>query len=259
MATIKFYANRFDGANEVQDLINHTSGSGIGFFAATGFGYPVPVSETQGSTFLTDQNGADPGQQINNCQYPWDDASTGDSKVKINGVATAVNLSTLNNNEATLNIRFEHTEAVRTSQPKIIIYNRNTTIAEHAENVTTYVFEVRKPAVSTTANLSHKANSSNEWTKFDPTEGGTPTPLTMTNSPGPSGLNASEVDFGNAAYLDYIIDAPVDGGLGLSKTDYNLADAGTFLRHDWYVALSSEPLSIGEKTNYALYFTVDYI
>ena len=51
MATIKFYGNRFDGANEVQDLINHSSGSGLGFFATAGFGYPVPVDETQGSTF----------------------------------------------------------------------------------------------------------------------------------------------------------------------------------------------------------------
>ena len=254
MATIKFYGNRFDGANEVQDLISHGSGSGLGFFASTGFGYPVPVAETQGSTFVTDADGANPGQQINNNQYPVGETSAA-SKVKVNGVG-ATNLSALNNNAATLNIRFEHTSAVRASQPKIIIYNRST-ITSHAEDVVTYVFEVRKPATTTTANLSHRAKSTNEWTSFDPAVGGSPSALTLTQSPGPSGLNANATDLANSEYQTYITDPTT--GLNLNADDYNDADQGSYLRHDWYVALSSSPTTIGEKKNYALYFTVDYI
>lgn len=259
MATIKFYGNRFDGANEVQDLINHGTGSGLGFFATAGFGYPVPVDETQGSTFVTDQDGANPGQQINNNQYPVGETSEA-SKVKVNGVSTPKNLSALNNNEATLNIRFEHTSAVRASQPKIIIYDRSS-ITAHATDVVTYVFEVRKPATSTTANLSHRASSTNEWTSFDPAVGGNPSALTLTQSPGPSGLNANATDMANSSYQAYITNASnaSPAGLGLSANDYNNADQGSYLRHDWYVALSSSPTTIGEKKNYALYFTVDYI
>ena len=252
MATIKFYGNRFDGANEVQDLINHSAGSGLGFFAAAGFGYPVPVDETQGSTFVTDADGANPSQQINNNQYPTGETNEA-SKVKVNGVTTAQDLSALNNNEATLNIRFEHTSAVRASQPKIIVYNRSS-ITSHATDVVTYVFEVRKPATTTTANLSHRAKSTNEWTSFDPAVGGSPSALTLTQSPGPSGLNANATDLANSAYQTYITSS-----LSLAADDYNDADQGSYLRHDWYVALSSSPTTIGEKKNYALYFTVDYI
>jgi len=259
MAEIRFYGNRFDGADEVQDLLDHTSGSGLGFFAAAGFGYPVPVDETQGSTFVTDADGNDPGQQLNNCQYPFGEDSA-NSKVKVNGVGTAKNLSALNNNEATLNIRFTHTQAVRASQPKIIVYDR-TSINNHAEDVVTYAFEVRKPYTGTAANLSHRAKTDNTWTVFDPTEGGSPSAMNLTQSPGPSGLNANTTDFGSTDYTNYIVNAPTDSpaGLGLSAEDYNDADAGSFLRHDWYLALSSSPTTIGEKRNYALYFTVDYI
>lgn len=263
MAEIRFYGNRFDGADEVQDLLDHTSGSGLGFFAATGFGYPVPVDETQGSTFVTDSTGASPGGgsplQLNNCQYPFSEDSP-DSKVKVNGVGTAKNLSELNNNEATLNIRFTHTQAVRASQPKIIIYDR-TSINNHAQDVITYVFEVRKPYTGTAANLSHRAKNENTWTVFDPTVGGAPSAMNLTQSPGPSGLNANTTDFGNSSYTNYIVNTSTDSpaGLGLSAEDYNDADSGSFLRHDWYLALSSSPTTIGEKRNYALYFTVDYI
>jgi hypothetical protein len=252
MATIKFYGNRFDGANEVQDLINHGLGSGLGFFATAGYGYPVPVDETQGSTYVTDADGANPGQQINNNQYPVGETNEA-SRVKVNGVSTPKDLSALNNNEATLNIRFEHTSAVRASQPKIIVYDRSS-ITSHATDVVTYVFEVRKPATTTAANLSHRASSTNEWTSFDPAVGGTPSALTLTQSPGPSGLNANSTDLANSAYETYITSS-----LGLAADDYNDADQGSFLRHDWYVALSSSPTTIGEKKNYALYFTVDYI
>ena len=30
-------------------------------------------------------------------------------------------------------------------------------------------------------------------------------------------------------------------------------------QHDWYVALSAEPESIGSKQDYALYFTLEYL
>jgi hypothetical protein len=31
------------------------------------------------------------------------------------------------------------------------------------------------------------------------------------------------------------------------------------MRHDWYVALSAEPNTIGSKTQYGLYFTLEYL
>jgi hypothetical protein len=247
MATITFYGNVLNGT---PDLINHQAGSGIGFFGSQAFA-PVPIGETQSTTWITTSNGTAIGHQLNNCQYPINTANE-TTTVKLNG-ANAINLANLPNYLATLNIRFEHTTAVRTSQPRIIIFNRSS-VNNHAVGVTTFVYEVRHPLTNQAAtNLSHRASNTNVWTEFDPTVGGIPTPMALTNSPGPSGLNTTALDI-TGEYQTYLTTT-----LGLTATDYNEGGTGEFLRHDWYVALSSSPNDIGEKTQYGLYFTVDYL
>jgi hypothetical protein len=66
--------------------------------------------------------------------------------------------------------------------------------------------------------------------------------MLCTDSPGMSGTNTSAQD--------------TNISLGYTTTQ---GAAHSSLRHDWYLALSSEPQSIGSKTNYGLYFTVEYL
>ena len=60
--------------------------------------------------------------------------------------------------------------------------------------------------------------------------------------------------------------SPGTDGTNTTLNDPALPTAGTTdgdthnsLQHDWYLALSSEPDSIGSKTNYALYVTLEYL
>lgn len=251
MATIKFFGNVTD---DTQDLLDHQAGSGIGFFGSS-FGIPVPLTEVQQTTWVTTSDGATAGNQLNNCAQFSTGSETVQGQVKING-ADPINLSNLPNYLSTLNIRFEHDSAVIASQPKIIIFNRQS-ITSHAVDVITYVYESRHPVSDQTkTNLSHRASTNNAWTVFDPGEEGEPTPMSLTNSPGPTGLNttpsdtASNTANGHRAYIE---------SLGENPDDYNKGGTGAFLRHDWYVALSSSPIEIGQKTEYGLYFTVDYL
>lgn len=251
MATISFYGNITDDS---QDLISHQAGSGIGFFGSD-FGVPVPIGETQTTTWITTADGAGRGAQLKNTQFITEGEGAVEGTVKLNNTNT-INLSRLPNYQSTLNIRFEHETAVIASQPKVIVFNRQS-INNHAVDVVTYVYESRHPLVLTTqSSLSHRASTNFVWTIFDPAEGGIPNPMPLTNSPGPSGLNTVEQDMAGD-YLSYLRDT-----LGFDDTDinnFNNGSTGRFTRHDWYVALSSSPTDIGEKTQYGLYFTVDYL
>ncbi len=253
MATISFYGNVTD---ESQDLIDHTAGSGIGFFGSQ-FGVPVAITETQQTTWVTTENGGNAGNQLNNTSMysnPQPAQTTEEGKVKING-ADPINLSKLPNYLTTLNIRFEHESPVIASQPKIVIWDR-TSITNYAVDVITYVYEARHPlSGQDKTNLSHRGKAANHWTSFDPAAGGDPIPMSLTSSPGPSGLNSTVSDTGAGTdYFEYLSTLP-----NVSATDFNKGSAGTFMRHDWYVALSSSPIEIGQKTEYGLYFTVDYL
>jgi hypothetical protein len=71
--------------------------------------------------------------------------------------------------------------------------------------------------------------------------------VAFTASPGPSGLNTSSDDTlaaDDGAYLNWI----AQSGASCRST-----------RHDWYIALSASPDSIGSKTDFGLYFTLEYL
>ena len=73
MANITFHANghktQYSTAFDTDpSLINHTSGSGIGFFGG-GFGISVPVAQYQDSSYVTNSTGTSSGVKLNNTQY----------------------------------------------------------------------------------------------------------------------------------------------------------------------------------------------
>jgi len=255
MATITFYGNGLD--NDQQALLDHNAGSGIGFFG-DGWGFPVPVGSVQDTTWVTDQDGADEGPQLNNNAFITEGDNVTPGTVSIDQ-STPVALNRLPNYKSTLNIRFNHETAVIASQPKIIIYDR-ANIQNHAVNVITYVYECRHPLADqqsssggiTMTNLNHRASTANTWTMFED-DAGSPEPMSLTNSPGPNGWNTTVSDTAAGPFRTFLINQ------GESPDDYNKGSTGAFVQHDWYVALSSSPTEIGQKREYGLYFTVDYL
>lgn len=239
MAEIKFYANiNGQGVSSDGELINHSAGSGIGFYGSN-FGVSVPIGTKQSTTFVTDSLGVSQGSQLNNTTMVTSGDSITFGTVSING-ASDINLDRLPNYLCPLNIRFTHTEPVRVQNCKLRIFDRNN-IDNHASGVVTYVYEARHPAsVQTVSNLSHRGRSSNSWYEFDSLDAMTDMPFTA--SPGVSGTNTNVQDTNPA--LGYVSNSG-----SLLATD----------RHDWYLALSSEPVTVGSKTQYGLYFSVEYL
>lgn len=237
MAEIKFYANIKDQSGD-GELINHSAGSGLGFYG-NGFGISVPVGSQQSTTFVTNANGTSEGARLNNTSLVSSGTPVTAGTVSINS-ASAINLDRLPNYLCPLNIRFTHSEAVKVQNCKLRIFDRNN-INNHASGVVTYVYESRHPATSqSVSNLSHRGRVENSWYEFDPVQA--MTDMAFTSSPGASGKNTNSQD--------------TSPTLGYSSNDGSLH---TSTRHDWYLALSSEPVTIGSKTNYGLYFTVEYL
>lgn len=235
MPDIKFYAN-INGAGDsaASTLIDHTAGSGIGFYGSS-FGASVPIGSQQSSTFVTNSTGTTQAAQLNNT------AKTSATGVMVNAVSGAT-LETLCNFQCPLNIRFTSDVAYKVQNCKLRIFDRSS-IENNATGVTTNVYEARHPAVlNSVANLDlHGGASSTNWVEF--TSGVAMADMAFTSSPGMSGTNTSAGDTDKSG----------------KAWETNEGAAHTSLRHDWYVALSSSPVTVGSKTQYGLYFTVEYL
>lgn len=251
MATITFHANNFEAAtNADASLIDHVEGSGLGFFGG-GFGISVPVGSYQDSTWVTNGNGTEYDYQTQNTKYV---PATGGSGLYFNGNTVDIGTSGTPNYYAPLNIRFTHDEYVATQNCKLRIFDRNN-IARMQSGVTTQVYEIRHPhptAVYETNQraLAHRGTVNHSWTEYDPVDE-LSFDLTLTSSPGQSGLNTNQTD------VDDGLPSIGDGGFYNWLTSEG--NAHTAKRHDWYLALSASPDSIGSKTDYGLYFTLEYL
>lgn len=242
MAEIKFYANVL--GDTPATLIEHTLGSGLGFYGSS-HGISVPVGSQQRTTYVTNANGTVEGVQLHNTAMYSSGTLSNKGTVVVDG-GTPINLNNLPNFKCPLNLRFTHSTPVRVQNCKLRIFDRND-ITKPASGVTTWVYEARHPSVlEDKTSLSFRANKDAtlsegfRWTEFDPNLAQVDMPLT--SSPGMSGLNTDTTDTN--------VDLGYTSRSGISLTS---------TRHDWYVAVSSEPESIGSKTNYGLYFTVEYL
>lgn len=243
MAEIKFYANETSIAGGgASTEIKHTSGSGLGFFGG-GFGISVPVGQYQDTTFVTNGDGTASGIRCKNTKY------MSASGVSANG-ANAIGLSGMPNYYAPLNIRFTHAEPVRVQNCKLRIFDRND-ISKQASGVSTQVFECRHPHPVEAHNgqsgtLAFRGVTGFGWSEFDPVLSQFDLPFTP--SPGRSGLNTSAAETLPSGLADGTINWLTNQGVAHQST-----------QHDWYVALSASPDSIGSKTQYGLYFTLEYL
>lgn len=206
MAEIKFYAG------EDFDLTEIASGSGLGFYKDT-FGGSIPVSEWNTRTYITNANGNIEGPEVDN--VIWAHAQSG----ILGQSGTAIQLTKIPNYKATLNVRFTHTSAVKTSNAELRIFDRSN-INNGPSGVTCMVAEIIHP------DTVQNNNGSGDSTWIDAAGSGTTVDLVA--SPGTSGLSPSGVD----------------------TTD---------TRHDWYLAISASPDSVGSKTQFGAYVSLEYL
>lgn len=150
----------------------------------------------------------------------WTHANSGE----ISG-STNLNLLDIPNANATMNIRFTHTSDVQVQNAELLIYDRTTTTSA-ASGVTTQAYQCLHPSTSQSGSLGSGAAT---WTECDGS--GSSTGISLAQSPGTSGLNAG------------------NGSTSTTADD----------RHDWYVCLSASPDSIGSKTQYGMYFSLEYL
>jgi hypothetical protein len=137
--------------------------------------------------------------------------------------ATNLYLRDIPNGNATLNPRFTHSSAVQVQNVEMRIYDRVSTDVG-ASGVTTKAYETLHPSAVQSGLLGSGETS---WT----TPAGSGVTLSLAQSPGESGLYAG------------------NGGSSTRQDD----------RHDWYVCLSARPDSIGSKTQFGLYFALEYL
>lgn len=205
MASIQWYAG--DGFN-----INNLSGSGLGFYGSN-FGDSVDVGSYQDSCFITNSAGTSLGPQIDNIK--WLNIGSG----TVNGTTSGIPLTAIPNYLATLNIRFNHSVAVKTQNAKLYCYDRSD-IANPQSGVTFKAAQLIHPSITQTNNGSGDST----WLSL----AGTGVYMSLVASPGTSGLRPN----------------------GANTSDTN---------HDWYTALSCSPDSVGSKTQFGLYFSVEYL
>jgi hypothetical protein len=128
-------------------------------------------------------------------------------------------LNKLPNYMSTLNIRFVHDSSVQTQNGVVQIYDR-VAAANPASGVTCRVAEIIHPETSQAVTGSGDTS----WISAS----GSTTTVSVVDSPGLSGVRAQ--------------------GASTSGT-----------QHDWYLAISASPQSIGSKTAFGLYFSTEYL
>lgn len=140
----------------------------------------------------------------------------------IGQTGSGVALDHIPNYQSTLNLRFTNDVPVQTQNAKLYIYDR-VSINNPASGVTTKVAEIIHPSIS------QLVTGSGDTTWLTPA--GTGVIVSMAPSPGPSGLYAGNGS--NSTWKD--------------------------TQHDWYVAISASPDTIGSKTQFGLLFSVEYL
>jgi len=195
------------------------TGSGLGFYGAAGFGSSVSVGSYQGTTFVTNSAGTVRGPQADNVTFM--NAGSG----KYTSSHSGIGIDAIPNNRATLNIRFTHTSAVKAQNAQLRIYDRSN-INNAASGVTTKVAEITHPWATESPHTAGSGVNDGIWY----TPAGSGTVFNLSPSPGQEGKWAGD-------------------GASARPDD----------RHDWYVAMSASPNSIGSKSQYGLYVTLEYL
>ena len=140
----------------------------------------------------------------------------------INSATSGVWLTQIPNSLATLNVRFTNGSSVKAQNVNCYIYDR-TSINNPASGVTTKVAEL----IHIDSVQNNNGSGDTTWL----TPAGSAVVVSLAPSPGISGIFA-----GN--------------GSNSTRSD---------TQHDWYLAISASPDSIGSKTLYGLWVSLEYL
>jgi hypothetical protein len=144
------------------------------------------------------------------------------SGVSVNG-GTAEMLSGVPTTSGTLNVRFTFDSVVMTQNGQFRIMDRVSADAP-ASGVTAEVAQLVNGGSGVDQGTGAAQASHNGWMAL----AGSGTTMTLLSSPGSGGLSPS--------------------GTGTTDT-----------RHDWYLAMSATPTSIGSKTSFGAYVSLEYL
>ncbi len=223
-AAVTFWAGLGSGEALHHDL----TASGIGFYGAA-FGNSVQVGQYQDTSFITNSNGTEQAQQADNCKYLGN--VTG---VEINGFSPLNgHISGLARQSGTVNVRFTNDAVVNTQNGEIRIFDR-TDIDKAASGVTTQV-----------AQLLSGGDNDRVPSGVEPTTGDA------------QAWNIAEdgwLTLAGNSVTGVLLNNPGSGGYGSS----GVAGIGD-TRHDWYLAISATPTSIGSKTLYGLFIQLEFL
>jgi hypothetical protein len=219
MAAITFYGIG-GGGSTLTDL----GGSGIGFYGDAGFGASVKVNEFQGTTYITNSVGTANGGALNNNRA----VPLSSSNVINNNRGTGtIPLLYLYNEEATCKIRFSHSSAVEVDNVVVRIFDRSN-IDNPPSGVRCFLAEIIKPSGASGVSATSSGKGDSGWIEIY----GSAVTLSLTPNPGMGG-------FGSWSN-------PINGGTGDTI-------------HDWFLAMSATPTSIGSKDKFGLYASLEYM
>jgi hypothetical protein len=136
---------------------------------------------------------------------------------------SGIALTAIPNYQCPLQIRFTYDSAVKTQNVQLRIYDR-VSVDANASGVTTKVAEIIHPGIT----QSNTGSGDTSWL----TPGGSGSIVSLAPSPGCSGMFA-----------------------GANGADGNWSDT----THDWYLAISASPDSIGAKSQFALQIALEYL
>lgn len=187
------------------------SSSGIGFFGEDGFGDSIDLNAFNSRTFVTNSSGTVEGFEADNCklttQGSWSGVG-GVSGVIIGQTGSGIHIRSLPNYLATINVRFTHTESVRTQNANLFVYD-GVTQTTAPTGIDVFCAEI----IHTDEEQTQNGTGDSIWQEI----GGSGSELGLISSPGTSGLRP----------------------LGPATED---------TRHDWYVAMSVRPTTPNNKT-----------
>jgi hypothetical protein len=260
MATISFLAG------EGSEAIHHLQGSGLGFYGTT-FGSSVQIGSFQDSTFVTNADGTTQAQDADNIKY----VSSHSGIYKGNPTTKSVLL--VPSSRSSLNIRFDHTSAVNVQNAQLRVYDREN-INFPASGVRTMIAEMSNP-VNTFPTTDAGSGDALWW--------GDDERYAYTNKNGVVFVGGANGDarinstaggtletVGGTGTIVPLMDNPGSGGRLIGDDDTFLGKnsrttstmfggTGVDMRHDWFLSLSASPTSIGSKTKYGLYFSLEYL
>ena len=236
MATISFYAG--------STAINNISGSGLGFFGGS-FGQSVEINKFQDTTFIPNGAGTTQAGAANNIKY------SSDILAFAPGVVPATGLKYIPNEKATCNVRFTNASAVKTQNVRLRIFDRAN--KDHpASGVITRAAELLHPSTSYSVEGSGDATF---WGTS--THTGSDAQGTFQAGSNPSvRLPAGVYTVGGSGIIVPLAQSPGPSGYYAGNGSANTA---SYTQHDWYVAITASPDSIGSKTLYGLYVELEYL